>query len=64
MNNANRISREICNGVRYCCMFCKQRGEDVVWEYDEVERQVIAVTCVDVGACGDRQAARDVYEGF
>lgn len=54
MNNSPRISREICRGQ---CMFCKQCGE-VVWEYDEDRREVIAVTCVDVETCAAAQGYR------
>lgn len=62
--SAPRISRETCRGIHYVCMFCKQSGEDVIWEYDEDARQVVAVTCADVVACADRQAEVAIIEGY
>lgn len=59
---ANRVSREICRGPNYRCMFCGQCGDDVVWEYDEDARQLIAMSCDDVDTCADRQAAQVAHE--
>lgn len=60
--SAPRISREVCAGPGYPCMFCGRAGQDVLWEYDEELRTVFGVSCVDVEACGQVQDARVAYE--
>lgn len=59
---APRISREVCSGPHYQCMFCSRVNVPVIWEYDEDAREVFAVTCVDVESCGALLNSRYAHE--
>lgn len=62
LSSGPRVSREVCAGPGYECMFCRRAGQPVVWEYDDDRRECYAVTCVDVEECGAAYNSRFAYE--